>query len=325
MFRGLLIDREGVRHGYLIAEECRFEESRVEYREYVFTPTFFNAHTHLGDAAFKEAPRIELEKLVAPGGYKHRMLSLTSINELRNAVKDEVAIAKRAGTLHFLDFRESGKKGLEVVSGIDGVLPLARPGSVEEGEEIIDYALGFAMSSTRDHDAELLEELRRIARREGKIFAIHAGEVDCGDVEAALTLEPDLIVHMNACSEKLNAVFDAAIPLVSCIRSNAFFGLLNRKSYERMKDYELWMLGSDNAMIASASMLEEMHFAAYIVSDDAAVFEAATRGSEVFSQRSGYIVFHRRLNLKRSGDFLATIVRRATPADIELIIEPRSR
>ncbi len=320
MYRGVLITADEERYGYLIPEERKFEESRIEYADYVFSPTFFNAHTHLGDAAFKEAPVASLDDLVGPKGYKHRMLKTAEISELREFAAHEVCFARAAGTSHFLDFREGGASGLKVVKGLAGILPLARPASVDEAAKI--DAFGFAMSSTRDHDIELVEGVRKVARKRGLIFAIHAGEKDCYDVDSALALEPDLIVHMNACPEKLKDVFDAGTPIVSCIRSNAFFGLMRIESYRIMKDYEFWMIGTDNAMIASASMLDEMHFASYIIRDDAAVFKAATRGYEIFDVDNGYVVFHRKGVFRRTNNILSTLVRRACFADIETVILP---
>ncbi len=320
MYKGVLLTEDGERHGYLIPEEVKFEESRVEYADYVFSPTFFNAHTHLADSAFIEAPFAPLVALVGPEGYKHRMLRGADMDQLKRSVEREVELSRKAGTTHFVDFREGGIEGLKVVEGIEGVIPLARPSSLEEAEIIEAY--GIAMSSVRDHDLSLVEELRNVARKRGLIFAIHAGEKDCEDVDAALALEPDLLVHMNACGEKLAEVFDRHIPLVSCIRSNAFFDLLNPGIYRKMKDYDLWLLGTDNAMIASSSILDEMHFAAYIVRDDAAVFRAAVRGYELFRIDHGYVVFHRREHFRRTSSFLSTLVRRASVEDIELVIMP---
>ncbi len=318
MYRGVLLCGDFEKYGYLIPEECKFEESRVEFDDYVFTPTFFNAHTHLGDSAFKEAPRMKLEELVGPGGYKHKMLESANPNLLRECALHETLIARKQGTSHFLDFREGGRKGLAIVDGVPGVLPLARPTSLEEAEEMDPF--GYAMSSVRDHDMGLIEGIRKIAKRKGKPFAIHAGERDCDDVDEAISLEPDLIVHMNFCPEKLKTLFEAEIPLVSCFRSNSFFEKINLESYRKMKDYEFWLIGTDNAMIASPSILDEMHFGAYLVGDDLAVFKAAVRGYEIFGVKGGYVVFHRNANFKKTNNLLATLVRRATYLDIETVV-----
>lgn len=317
IYSGILITPDDEVYGDLIIEEMVFEESRVERLNYIISPTFFNAHTHLGDAAIREAPNIGLESLVGPGGYKHKMLLETEIQVLREYAKLEVEHSRREGTSHFLDFREGGKGGLVVTEGLNGVLTLARPSNTEEAESMDVF--GFAYSSTRDHDIGLIEEVRDIARKKGMVFGIHAGERDCGDIDLALSLEPDLVVHMNMCPSKIGSFMEEEIPIVSCLRSNAFFNLLNKKSYEILKNYELWLLGTDNAMISTASMLDEMHFASYLIKDDRAVFRAAIAGYSIFGIENGYIVFNRNYSFRRTSDFTATLVRRANLYDIEAV------
>lgn len=317
-YRGIFFDGESLRHGYLV--EGRFEESRIDFEDFVFTPTFFNAHTHLGDAIAKDPPFLNLSSMVGPGSYKFKILSNHSVEDLRNALLHEVEIAKNAGTIKFLDFREGGESGLKVVEGIESIIPLGRPSSVEEAFKM--KCAGFGMSSVRDHEFEFLYNLRKIARKRGIIFAIHAGEADCEDVEKALELEPDFVVHMNSCSEMIKLFIEKEIPIVSCIRSNFFFGLENLKAYRILSEYENWLLGTDNAMLFSPSMLEEMHFAAIAVKNDSAIFRASIRGFKILKEIPGYIVFHRRRNFRGAKNLISTIVRRADFGDIEKIILP---
>ncbi len=319
-YSGILVTHEGIFYGDLIVDELTFEESRIEKDDFVISPTFFNAHTHLGDAAFREAPREDLELLVGPNGYKHRMLAQTDKSVLRDYAALEVKESRKCGTSHFLDFREGGKVGLAVTEGLDGVLTLARPSSVEEAEKMDVF--GFAYSSTRDHEMDLIEEVRGLAKRKKKIFGIHAGERDCEDVESALSLHPDLVVHMNMCQEMIKAFIDSGIPVVSCIRSNAFFNLINLRSYEILSEYDLWLIGTDNAMISTASILDEMHFAAYLMGNEEAIFRAATSGYGIFSLRHGYIIFNREYSFKRTSNPILTLVRRAGIRDIEKVVLP---
>lgn len=320
MYSGILLTHEGEFYGDLIVDEMAFEESRVEKKDFVITPTFFNAHTHLGDAVLREAPKGKLEEIVGPEGYKHRMLSQMDKSTLREYAILEAGYSRNCGTSHFLDFREGGAAGIEVTRDIDGILILARPETADEAERI--DAFGFAYSSTRDHDLKLIEEVREIAKRRKKIFGIHAGERDCDDVDDAIALQPDLIVHMNSCEKMIKKIIDLNIPVVSCIRSNAFFGLLNPKSYEILSQYGLWMIGTDNAMISTASILDEMHFASYFVDDDRALLRAATVGYSIFGVKHGYVVFNRNYSFKKTSSLLSTLVRRAGIQDIERVLLP---
>ena len=127
---------------------------------------------------------------------------------------------------------------------------------------------------------------------------------------------------MNMCPEMIREFIEERIPIVSCIRSNAFFGLLNKKSYEFLSEYDLWMLGTDNAMISTASILDEMHFAAYLVGNEGAVLRAAFAGYEIFNISHGYTVFNRNYSFRRTSDPLLTLVRRAGVRDIEKVLLP---
>lgn len=324
--KGELITPDGeILRGELVIErdEVKFEEGKCE-PNFVFAPTFFNAHTHLGDSIAKDPPFNSLEGLVAPNGYKFKVLAESSDDELIEGMRNSIKIAFESGTTALLDFREGGTKGLNLLKKADdrGIsLPLARPSSLDEAEKLLDQALGFGMSSTRDHDYRFLEELREVAKKRGKILAIHAGEKNSEDVKPALALKPDLIIHMNMAEERsLKEAMDESIPIVSCIRSNAFFGLLNLRNYKILSEYDLWLLGTDNAMIVKPSMLEEMHFASLLLKDDLAIFKASVRGFELFGGKMGVVVFHRRKNFKNSRDVLATLVRRAGIEDIETIL-----
>ncbi|MFN3384011.1 MAG: amidohydrolase [Archaeoglobaceae archaeon] len=319
-YRGVFIDYDGIRHGYLV--DGVFEESREEFDDFVITPTFFNAHTHLGDSIAKDPPYLELKSMVGPGSYKFRVLSSHLVEDLRKALIHEIDIAKNSGTAVFLDFRESGIEGLRVVEGISEVIALGRPRSVEEAEKM--KCFGFAMSSARDHDLELLFEIRKIARKKGILFAIHAGEVDCNDVEIAIELNPDFVVHMNMCEKFLGSFIELEIPIVSCIRSNFFFDVANPRVYRTLANYEKWLLGTDNAMLFNPSMLDEMRFSSIIVKNDFAVFKASINGYRLFGERfgikHGYIVFKKGWNIKNSKNLISTVVRRASKIDIEAIV-----
>ena len=328
-YKGEFITLDGeVLIGELIIEDkIYFEECNVK-PEYVFTPTFFNAHTHLGDSIAKDPDFMNLEQLVGPSGFKFKVLSSASDEELIDGIKKSIEYALSTGTSTILDFREGGIKGFNILKKADEMnicLPLTRPSNLEEAEELAKLSFGFGMSSVRDHNFEFLEEVRRIAKREGIIFAIHAGEKDNKDVEDALTLEPDLLVHMNRADvHQLKRAMDEDIPIVSCIRSNAFFGLLNVENYRILLEYEKWLIGTDNVMIAKPSMLEEMHFASFILRNDKEIYKASVRGFELFDIKIGIVIFHRRKNLYRSMNIISSIVRRVGIEDIERVIVNRT-
>jgi hypothetical protein len=88
-----------------------------------------------------------------------------------------------------------------------------------------------------------------------------------------------------------------------------------------LASYEKWLLGTDNVMIASPSMLAEMSFASYVLRKDEEVFKTGVRGFHIFGKEPLIVVFHKRGNLSHSLDPLASVVRRAELSDIEMIID----
>ncbi len=310
------VTAEGVRKGTL--DGLIFEEREVE-PEFIACPAFFNAHTHLGDSVAKDPPFAGID-IVMPEGYKFRMLERYE-REGIDAMANSINLAYSSGCAAIADFREGGIEGLRMLRKADKAeicFALARPSSIEEAEQLVKIADGISISSVRDVGFKFAEELKEVAEKEGKIFALHAGEVDSKDVDDALVLQPDLLVHMNmATARQLKAAIDEEIPVVSCFRSNAFFNVLNLENYRMLADYEKWLVGTDNVMIASPSILDELSFASYILKDDRALFKTATR--QLFG-REGVVVFHRRLNLSNVKNPLASIVRRANIADVEAVV-----
>ncbi len=264
--------------GILVRDKgWRFERSGIE-ADFILAPAFFNGHTHIGDS-FIEAPILPLEKLVGPGGYKFKRLNMASEEEIIQGMKKSIKIIRKTSSTS-LEFREDGLRGYELCMRADSdkiLTALSRPSSINEAEKLVKISYGFNFSSVRDHDFTFLEECREIARKRKKIFAIHAGEIDNRDVEKALSLEPDFLIHMNMAERKqIEEAIDMGIYIVSCFRSNAFFGLFNRRSYEIFSEYEKWLIGTDNAMIASPSMVDELKFGSYFI-DPEKIFTAGTR------------------------------------------------
>ena len=306
-----------------IDEKVYFTQKKVSNVDYIITPTFFNSHVHLGDSVAKDPEFMRLEQLVGPNGFKFSVLKRANEKDVVASIKKSIETALECGTSNLADFREGGTKGLELLKKADTknvCVKLARPSNIEEAElmECID---GFGLSSTRDHDFSFLEELRDFAKRKKLLFAIHAGERDDDDVERALSLNPDLIVHMNMASIKnLKRAIDEAIPIVSCPKSNVFFDLFNRKNYSILSNYNLWLMGTDNVMISTPCMLSEINFASYLIKKDKEIFRAAVRGFNVFKRHHKLIVFHTKGNLYKANS-LRSVVRRANVKDILQIIE----
>lgn len=256
----------------------------------IILPAFVNAHTHIGDSIAKEAGEgLTLEELVAPpDGLKHRLLASATREELVTAMERTVRFMERGGTAAFIEFREGGVEGVEAIeeaterSDIEPVV-LGR-----EAVKAMQRADGFGASGANDAD---FGRERTATRNEGKLFGIHAGEGDSSDVNAALDLSPDFLVHMVHPEElHLARVEDSATPVVVCPRSNVTTGV-GFPPVRELLDRTTVALGTDNVMLNSPSMFREMEFVAKLADvSTAEVLRMATiHGAEIAGLNCGLI------------------------------------
>ena len=301
--------------------------------ERIVLPAFVNAHTHIGDSIAKEAGRgLSLEELVAPpDGLKHRLLRRADREEMVGAMRRTIRFMASGGTTTFMDFREGGVEGVnalyEAASGLGiDALALGR-------EEIAALEAGDGFGASGAADAEFERE-RSATREAGKTFAIHAGENRVDDIEPALALGPDFLVHMvNAGPDHLERVEHEGIPVVVCPRANLVTGV-GLPPIEELADRTILALGTDNVMLNSPSMFREMEFTAKLTDLPAdRVLEMATRaGAELAGLDAGLLEEGREArllvldgdsdNLSGIRDPVRAVVRRAGIGDVVRAVHP---
>jgi len=306
-------------------------EAVSTHSEQIVLPAFVNAHTHIGDSIAKEAGAgLSLDELVAPpDGLKHRLLRAASREELIAAMRRSLAFMEQSGTGGFVEFREGGVVGVEA---LEAALEGFAIKDVILGRETVDamaVADGFGASGARD--GEFGAE-RTATRDAGKLFGIHAGERDSDDVNPALDLHPDFLVHMVHLEalhyERLD---DEGIPVVLCPRSNLVTDAGVAPARELL-DRTTVALGTDNVMLNSPSMFREMEFAAklYDVSAREVLRMATIAGAEIAGLNAGVIEAGRdaRLlvldgdsdNLAGAEDVVRAVVRRAGVDDVTDVV-----
>ena len=306
------------------------EEATVDGDRIVF-PAFVNAHTHIGDSVAKEAGEgLSLEELVAPpDGLKHRLLRAASRDELVGAMERTLAYMERAGTAAHLEFREGGVTGVEAIERAGARSPVQ---SVVFGRETVDAMLradGFGASGANDAD---FDRERNATRRAGKLFGIHAGEVDASDVHPALDLDPDFVVHMvHAESIHLERVVDRDVPVVVCPRSNAATNV-GLPDIEALHEATTVALGTDNVMLNAPSMFREMEWAAKLSGLPAreVLAMATANAADLADLNCGVIepgrdaklvaVDGASANLDGVRDVVRGVVRRATVDDVDRVV-----
>ena len=143
---------------------------------------------------------------------------------------------------------------------------------------LLERADGIGVSSLADWPSDALRQVAAHVHRSDVLFALHASEAVREDIDAILLLQPSFLVHLcRATDDDLHAVAAAGVPVVVCPRANAFFGL--QPPVERMLELGIpLLLGTDNAMLVSPDIQEEMayiheHFA--VSPDNVAAMTAA--------------------------------------------------
>lgn len=299
----------------------------------IVCPAFVNAHTHVGDSVAKEAGRgLSLDELVAPpDGLKHRLLAEADRDELVDSMRRSLRYMERSGTAAFLEFREGGVAGVEALRSAREGLAI-EPVVFGRGDvEVLEVADGYGASGARDAD---FSAERNAAARAGKPFGIHAGERDAHDVNPALDLEPEFLVHMvHADPLHLDRVADSGTAVVVCPRSNLVTGV-GVPPVADLLERTTVALGTDNVMLNGPSMFREMEFVAKLCDVEApAVLRMATAaGAELAGLDCGVIepgAEARLLVIDGDSDNLAgvrdpvrAVVRRAGVADVVDVVLP---
>ncbi|WP_276272272.1 amidohydrolase family protein [Haloarcula litorea] len=313
-------------------EIAAVEEASVE-GDAIVCPAFVNAHTHIGDSIAKEAGEgLSLSELVAPpDGLKHRLLRQADQSELVEAMTRSLSYMERSGTGAFVEFREGGVEGVRAIRAALADSDLRSVVLGRETVEAMEISDGFGASGA--NDGEFGRE-RRATRDADKLFGIHAGEVDSSDINPALDLDPDFLVHMvHAEDLHLQRVADSEIPVAVCPRSNLVTGV-GRPPVEELYERTTVALGTDNVFLNSPSMFREMAYTAKLYDLPARdVLRMATvNGAELAGLDCGLIEAGRPasvLVLDGDSDNLAgahnpvrAVVRRAETADVERVVRP---
>ncbi|MDQ2055108.1 MULTISPECIES: amidohydrolase family protein [Halobellus] len=306
------------------------EEADV-YSDDIVLPAFVNAHTHIGDSIAKEAGAgLSLDELVAPpDGLKHQLLRAASREETVDAMRRSLRLMSETGTAACIEFREGGVEGVEYIRDAAASLPIDPVVLGRESEDAMHESDGFGASGARDAD---FDRLRNATREAEKLFGIHAGERDPHDINAALDLDPDFLVHM-VHPEPLHyeRLADNDIPVVVCPRSNLVTGV-GVPPIRELTERTTVALGTDNVMLNSPSMFREMEFAAKLADVSASeVLQMATvNGAAIAGLNYGVIEPGREAkllvldgdsdNLGGAQDVVRAVVRRAGAADVKDVI-----
>ena len=244
-------------------------------------PSFINMHVHVGDSFAKEiGSRLTLSEVVEPpNGLKHVLLRKTDRNTIIQGIQNTIKEMVSSGTTFFLDFREGGIEGTELLLEASKDMKikkfiLGRPANKDEDLfKLMKLTRGIGLSSVNDFSDDDLERFKLLYIEGSKIISTHVSEAEyerekciknhnCTDIERAINvLGADLLIHgIHATDQDINLMKESDVTLVYCPRANSYFNLPLAPIEKFIKKEINLCLGTDNVMANSPDLLREMEF-----------------------------------------------------------------
>lgn len=309
-------DFEVLDPGYLVIEGGRITEVGpgrpgdrsgvvLDARDTIVAPAFINAHTHVADGIIKEVGfgHEYWDVMMPPDGLKHQALRQTAPDDVTTGIADALDCMLATGTLTFVDFREGGRSGVDILRRASAASPVRAvalgrfgaypPQPVEqlernagrltdanlaEVEAILEAADGFSLVTGNDLTDEALEQVGTFVRQRGRLLAVHAAEAPGyrmisitrtgrADVPRVLEhLRPDFVVHLTlATVDELDSVAKAGVPAVVCPRIQGVMGLGVPRFDWMLERGMLVALGTDNLMLCGPDLLRELEYSSRVV------------------------------------------------------------
>jgi cytosine/adenosine deaminase-related metal-dependent hydrolase len=261
----------------------------IDARGCIVAPAFINSHVHLGDSvAMDMGDGKPIDKIVKPPfGIKHQILANTPTNLLLDSMKKSMWEMLSTGTTTFVDFREGGAEGINLLNEASEDIPirkivLGRHDSFLQFpinpiieviiEELLESCNGIAPSGLGEISDLVASIIVETCKKMGKLSSIHVAEYEqvqtdsvnftgMSEVQRALKAGFDLLVHLTApIKNDLKLVADSRVSVVCCPRSNGALAV-GIPPVKEMFDLNVnLLLGTDNVMFNSPNLLREMEY-----------------------------------------------------------------
>lgn len=262
----------------------------VEGNGCIAAPSLINSHVHIGDSVAKDLGDGEsIDKIVKPPhGIKHQILAETSPTDMIRAIRSSMEYMLQTGTTTFVDFREGGLEGIEILKKASYDLPIRKiilgrhesfynQENSYEIKKTAEYLLklcdGIGLSGFGEIKDEIANILTETCHKHAKLSSIHVAEYEelqmnslkltgKTEVERALKAGFNLLVHLTSpLNDDLKLVAETGTSIVSCPRSNGSLGVGIPPLKEMLNLGINVALGTDNVMFNTPNMFTEMEYA----------------------------------------------------------------
>jgi len=335
---------------------------KIDARGYIVAPAFINSHVHTGDSIARDVGDGKgIHEIVKPpDGLKHRILNETSSNKIIHEMRQSMWDMIKTGTTTFVDFREGGLEGIELIEEASKNVPihkivLGRDDSFY-GEDfqrvevkkavksILKSCQGIGLSGFGEICDDVAHLITKACKKQGKISAIHVAEYENlqkesveltgkSEVQRAVEANFDILVHVTApVRNDLELIGDSGISVVSCPRSNGSLSVGIPPLMDFINHKINVLLGTDNIMFNSPNMFREMEYALKVTRgyykryfSPIELFKASTsNASRALNLNTGYINEGKIADImvvkKMSQNPLLSLINRSEPQNIKYLI-----
>ena len=167
----------------------------IDAKGCIVSPAFINSHVHLGDSvAMDMADGKPIDEIVKPPfGIKHQILANTPNNLMLDSMKESMWEMLSTGTTTFVDFREGGVEGINLLNRTSKDIPirkivLGRHDSFLQlpinpiieviVDEILESCDGIALSGLGEINDTVASIIVENCKKIGKLSSIHVAEYE---------------------------------------------------------------------------------------------------------------------------------------------------
>jgi cytosine/adenosine deaminase-related metal-dependent hydrolase len=234
-------------------------------------PGLINSHVHIGDSFAKEKGfNKPLHEVVAPpNGIKHRLLGNTSNHIKILGIKKAVESMIQNGITCFVDFREGGIDGINLLKEALSDSPMdylifGRFEVESQIQSVYNLGDGIGLVTYKIVTEDIKKELEKCKKLFKKKIACH-----CAEKERKTTILKrifqdnliDIIVHGTKLEKPdLQLIQEKNISIVLCPRSNGYFGVGFPPISEILELRIPISIGTDNIMANSPNLFEELRY-----------------------------------------------------------------